>query len=162
MIWDASVINDAWSTLRKKLIVSKIKINDFSRVLFIIPLNSFFTGGMEMVSGHTFCIAKYFHYNLSHLHHDNGMSVAEIYCNGNFQDPSTQGAVVNFNLMRANGMYIGFAEVRKSVPRAITLTYSLKIFRCDVQNLGKINWYFLSNTLYWSNYYSENHLNDFQ
>lgn len=127
MIWDASVINDAWSTLRKKLIVSKIKINDFSRVLFIIPLNSFFTGGMEMVSGHTFCIAKYFHYNLSHLHHDNGMSVAEIYCNGNFQDPSTQGAVVNFNLMRANGMYIGFAEVRKSVSRAITLTYSLKI-----------------------------------
>lgn len=80
-----------------------------------------------MVSGHTFCIAKYFHYNLSHLHHDNGMSVAEIYCNGNFQDPSTQGAVVNFNLMRANGMYIGFAEVRNSVSRAITLTYSLKI-----------------------------------
>ncbi|XP_062591879.1 molybdenum cofactor sulfurase-like [Saccostrea cucullata] len=70
-------------------------------------------GGMGRISGHTFCIAKYFQYKLSGLCHGNGMPLAEIYTNGNFCDPNTQGGVVNFNLRRANGEYIGFAEVDK-------------------------------------------------
>jgi molybdenum cofactor sulfurtransferase len=70
---------------------------------------------MERISGHTFCIAKYFHYKLSHLCHDTGVAVAEIYSNGDFRDPSSQGGVVNFNIRRANGDYVGFAEVRQCV-----------------------------------------------
>ncbi|XP_061178018.1 molybdenum cofactor sulfurase-like [Saccostrea echinata] len=69
--------------------------------------------GMGRISGHTFFIAKYFQHKLSGLCHGNGMSLAEIYTNGNFCDPGTQGGVVNFNLRRANGEYIGFAEVDK-------------------------------------------------
>lgn len=72
-----------------------------------------YIGGMERISGHTFYIAKYFHHKLAHLRHSNGVNVAEIYTNGNFKDPETQGGVVNFNLFRANGDYIGFAEVRE-------------------------------------------------
>lgn len=68
-------------------------------------------GSIERISGHTFYIAKYFHHKLAHLRHSSGVNVAEIYTNGNFKDPETQGGVVNFNLFRANGDYIGFAEV---------------------------------------------------
>ncbi|XP_048728647.2 molybdenum cofactor sulfurase-like isoform X2 [Ostrea edulis] len=70
-------------------------------------------GGMERISGHTFCIAKYFHHKLSRLYHDSGVALAEIYSNGDFREPSSQGGVVNFNIRRANGNYIGFAEVDK-------------------------------------------------
>lgn len=75
---------------------------------------------MERISGHTFYIAKYFHHKLAHLRHSSGVNVAEIYTNGNVKDPETQGGVVNFNLFRANGDYIGFAEVRESAKRGIT------------------------------------------
>ncbi|PVD35835.1 hypothetical protein C0Q70_02804 [Pomacea canaliculata] len=70
-------------------------------------------GGMEAISAHTFTIAHFFATNLSRLHHSNGTAIAEIYSADGFQDRSKQGAIVNFNLRRANGDYIGFAEVDK-------------------------------------------------
>ncbi|XP_021345149.1 molybdenum cofactor sulfurase-like [Mizuhopecten yessoensis] len=70
-------------------------------------------GGIQKISQHAFTIAQYFHHNLSSLHHGNGRPLADIYCEGNFDDIQTQGPIVNFNLRRANGDYIGFAEVEK-------------------------------------------------
>ncbi|XP_060080164.1 molybdenum cofactor sulfurase-like, partial [Ylistrum balloti] len=70
-------------------------------------------GGIERISQHTFTIAQYFHHNLSSLHHGNGRPVAEIYCDNKFDDIQTQGPIINFNLRRANGDYVGFAEVDK-------------------------------------------------
>lgn len=95
-------------------------IFNFSAVCRSISFSFFYTGSMERISGHTFYIAKYFHHKLAHLRHSSGVNVAEIYTNGNFKDPETQGGVVNFNLFRANGDYIGFAEVRESAKRGIT------------------------------------------
>ncbi|XP_050405457.1 molybdenum cofactor sulfurase isoform X1 [Patella vulgata] len=71
------------------------------------------TGGMEKISQHTFCIAQFFYQNLQQLHHSNGRSLAEIYTVGDFKERNRQGAIINFNLIRYNGDYIGFAEVDK-------------------------------------------------
>ncbi|XP_069121921.1 molybdenum cofactor sulfurase 3-like [Argopecten irradians] len=70
-------------------------------------------GGIQKISQHSFTIAQYFHHNLSSLRHGNGQQMAEIYCGGKFDDIQTQGPIINFNLRRANGNYIGFAEVDK-------------------------------------------------
>ncbi|CAC5406878.1 ABA3 [Mytilus coruscus] len=70
-------------------------------------------GGMKSISRHTFIVAQYFHHYLQGLHHGNGQQVADIYCHGDFSDPSKQGPIVNFNLKRSDGSYIGFAEVDK-------------------------------------------------
>ncbi|XP_076456194.1 molybdenum cofactor sulfurase-like [Babylonia areolata] len=70
-------------------------------------------GGMDKVSSHTFLIAQYFAQQLTALRHSNGRPLAEVYARDGFQDPATQGPIVAFNLRRANGDYIGFAEVDK-------------------------------------------------
>lgn len=70
-------------------------------------------GGMKSISRHTFIVAQYFHHYLQSLHHGNSQQVADIYCHGDFSDPSKQGPIVNFNLKRSDGSYIGFAEVDK-------------------------------------------------
>ncbi|XP_067687308.1 molybdenum cofactor sulfurase-like [Haliotis asinina] len=69
-------------------------------------------GDMDRVSSHTFSVAKFFHDHLLQLHHGNGSPVAHIYCQG-FEDIQTQGAIVNFNILRDNGDFVGFAEVDK-------------------------------------------------
>ena len=66
---------------------------------------------MERVSSHTFLIAQYFAQRLGGLRHGNGAALAEIYCHDGFRDRATQGAIVNFSLKRADGQYIGFAQV---------------------------------------------------
>lgn len=71
------------------------------------------TGGMKMVSQHTFSVAQYYHHSLSSFCHGNGTRLAEIYCDGSFEDTQKQGAIVTFNLLRSNGEYIGFSEFDK-------------------------------------------------
>ncbi|XP_071100767.1 molybdenum cofactor sulfurase-like [Haliotis cracherodii] len=69
-------------------------------------------GDMEKVSRHSFTVAKFFHDHLLQLCHGNGSPVARVYCQG-FEDIHTQGAIVNFNILRDNGEFVGFAEVDK-------------------------------------------------
>lgn len=66
---------------------------------------------MESISLHVFNLAKYTYDRLLTLHHFNTAPVAKLYHNSNFDDASQQGGIINFNLMRSNGEYIGFAEV---------------------------------------------------
>lgn len=66
---------------------------------------------MNAISEHTFNLAKYVHHNLLTMHHFNNQPVAILYHDTDFEDPRFQGGVVNFNLLRSNGKYIGYSEV---------------------------------------------------
>lgn len=90
--------------------------------VYMLKLLLFIIGGMKSISRHTFIVAQYFHHYLQSLHHGNSQQVADIYCHGDFSDPSKQGPIVNFNLKRSDGSYIGFAEVLK-VAENIKLNY---------------------------------------
>ena len=56
-------------------------------------------------------LAKYVHDSLRILHHYNERPVAVLYHDTNFEDKDYQGGIVNFNLQRPNGEYIGYIEV---------------------------------------------------
>ncbi|BFZ22694.1 hypothetical protein BsWGS_25733 [Bradybaena similaris] len=71
------------------------------------------TGGMDRISEHVFTVAQYFHHHLQALKHGNGHVLAQIYGDVDFKDPKEQGGIVTFNLRRADGKFIGFAEVDK-------------------------------------------------
>lgn len=66
---------------------------------------------MDLISKHTFSIAKYVFYNLAILHHSNGKPVAVLYHDSLFESRASQGGIVNFNLLRPDGEYVGYAEV---------------------------------------------------
>lgn len=34
-----------------------------------------------------------------------------LYCDTDYEDPSSQGAIVNFNILRADGSFVGYSEV---------------------------------------------------
>uniref|UniRef100_A0A8D3AQV7 Molybdenum cofactor sulfurase n=1 Tax=Scophthalmus maximus TaxID=52904 RepID=A0A8D3AQV7_SCOMX len=85
--------------------------------LDIVALNHGFealykiTGGMHNIQQHTFGLARYTYMLLSSLCHGNGQPVARIYTEGQFESPSTQGAILNFNLMDSYGQIIGYSQV---------------------------------------------------
>ncbi|XP_076025441.1 molybdenum cofactor sulfurase [Genypterus blacodes] len=85
--------------------------------LDIIALNHGFealdriTGGMHNIQLHTFGLARYAYMLLSSLCHGNAQPVAQIYAEGQFESPSTQGAVLNFNLVDSHGHIIGYSQV---------------------------------------------------
>ena len=69
--------------------------------------------GMEIISKHTFSLAKYLHDQLSDLKYQNGCKVIEIYSKSGFQDRKYQGGIVNFNILQRNGSIFGFTEFKK-------------------------------------------------
>lgn len=69
------------------------------------------SGGMHNIQQHTFGMARYTYMLLSSLCHGNGRPVAQIYTEGQFESPSTQGAILNFNLMDSHGHIIGYSQV---------------------------------------------------
>ncbi|GFR68356.1 molybdenum cofactor sulfurase, partial [Elysia marginata] len=70
-------------------------------------------GGMQGVCEHVFAVAQYFYQNLSKLQHGNSQPLAEIYGGVKFETPGGQGGVVTFNILRADGAYVGYSEVDK-------------------------------------------------
>ncbi|XP_043993005.1 molybdenum cofactor sulfurase [Gambusia affinis] len=85
--------------------------------LDIIALNHAFeslyriTGSMHNIQQHTFGLARYTYMLLSSLCHGNGRPVAQIYTEGQFESPITQGAILNFNLLDSSGQIIGYSQV---------------------------------------------------
>uniref|UniRef100_A0A3Q2XHM9 Molybdenum cofactor sulfurase n=1 Tax=Hippocampus comes TaxID=109280 RepID=A0A3Q2XHM9_HIPCM len=85
--------------------------------LDIIALNHSFealyriTGGMQNIQQHTFGLARYTYMLLSSLCHGNGRPVTQMYTLGQFDSPSTQGAILNFNLIDSCGEIIGYSQV---------------------------------------------------
>lgn len=85
---------------------------DFPSVsLFVLP-----SGGIHNIQQHTFGLARYTYMLLSSLCHGNGRPAAQIYAEGQFESPSTQGAILNFNLMDSNGQIIGYSQVNLTNP----------------------------------------------
>ncbi|KAL8787824.1 MAG: hypothetical protein Q9213_002011 [Squamulea squamosa] len=72
-------------------------------------------GSLERISSHTSFLANHLYESLSSLHHANGFPVCTIYKNSrsSYQDSSTQGPIVAFNLRSSNGDWISNAEVEK-------------------------------------------------
>ncbi|RXM99174.1 Molybdenum cofactor sulfurase [Acipenser ruthenus] len=68
---------------------------------------------MKNIRLHTFGLARYTYMILSTLQHANGKPVARIYSDTEFCDPSTQGAIINFNVLDNNGDIIGYSQVDK-------------------------------------------------
>ncbi|XP_070536354.1 molybdenum cofactor sulfurase-like [Ptychodera flava] len=70
-------------------------------------------GGMEGISKHTFSITSYVFRKMASYRHGNGTPVATLYQDTNFADVSIQGPIVNFNILKPDGTYVGYAEVDK-------------------------------------------------
>ncbi|XP_029691302.1 molybdenum cofactor sulfurase isoform X3 [Takifugu rubripes] len=87
--------------------------------LDIIAINHAFdalyriTGGMHCIQQHTFGLARYTYMLLSSLCHGNKRPVAQMYTQGQFESPSTQGAILNFNLVDSHGQIIGYSKVER-------------------------------------------------
>lgn len=66
---------------------------------------------MVRISRHVFNLARYIFENLSKLRHFNGMPVIKFY-HENAEEfvQSRQGGVLNFNVMRSDGSFVGFTE----------------------------------------------------
>lgn len=65
----------------------------------------------DLISRHTFSLAQYVYRNLLIMHHSSGNPIAVLYHDTVFDNPAHQGGIVNFNLLRPNGNYIGYSEV---------------------------------------------------
>lgn len=66
---------------------------------------------MDLISQHTFSLARYAVHRLKSLQHWNGAVVVELYADTDYSDVEEQGGIVNFNLKRSEGSYVGFIEV---------------------------------------------------
>ncbi|KAL4946632.1 hypothetical protein BDV06DRAFT_181993 [Aspergillus oleicola] len=87
----------------------------------IIALDSAFEthrrlyGSMESISAHTRFLAKHLHDRMIALKHDNGAKVCHLYksTTSNYDDPSTQGPILAFNLRNSRNIWIGKSEVER-------------------------------------------------
>ncbi len=70
-----------------------------------------FAGGIFNISQNTYHLARYLYSYLTTSCHGNQNPVAKVYCNTGFPSMETQGAIVAFNLLKADGSYIGYAKV---------------------------------------------------
>lgn len=68
-------------------------------------------GSMTTVLDHTHSIALYVYNKMSTMTHYSGKPLCKIYCDSDFKDSARQGPLINFNLLRANGHFVGYSEV---------------------------------------------------
>ncbi|KAH2981118.1 hypothetical protein KXW58_002222 [Aspergillus fumigatus] len=87
----------------------------------IIALDSAFAtherlfGSMQNISSHTRFLAKRLYDRLNALRHFNGQRVCELYKSprSDYNQPSTQGPIIAFNLRNSQGSWIGKSEVER-------------------------------------------------
>ncbi|KAK8050365.1 pyridoxal phosphate-dependent transferase [Apiospora phragmitis] len=77
---------------------------------------------MKTVSKHTSYLLARLYRGLSEIRHPNGAPACRIYnenrCSAAFEDPRRQGSVIAFNVLKADGQHIPYAEVEKSANSA--------------------------------------------
>lgn len=66
---------------------------------------------MDLISKHVFNLAKFVYNEMFKMHHSNGNPVAVLYHDTMFDNVEHQGGIVNFNLLRDDGEYVGYSEV---------------------------------------------------
>lgn len=69
--------------------------------------------GMIPIQKHTFSLGKYTADGLQKLRHHDGSPAVELYCDTDFRSADVQGPIIAFNLRRADGSWVGFAEVER-------------------------------------------------
>lgn len=69
-------------------------------------------GGMDSIQAHTWTLTHFCHDQLTGLRHANGQPVCEMYSPRPLS-PERQGAVLAFNVRRADGAIVGYTEVEK-------------------------------------------------
>lgn len=110
--------------------------------LDIIALNHAFdafeklTGSMNAVLNHTFSLALYTYNNMCAMKHVSGKPLCKIYCKTGFKDVTAQGPIINFNLLRTNGTFIGYSEVGTSF-------FFFLIIICDCNELQLLKLYLM-------------------
>ena len=67
---------------------------------------------MATISVHTFALAHYVNDHLSSLCHHNNQRVCVLYTNGEFSREQ-HGGIIAFNLVRSDGQFVGYSEVRE-------------------------------------------------
>lgn len=107
-------------------------MNSTSVLLLVLP-----SGGIHNIQQHTFGLARYTYMLLSSLCHGNGQPAAQIYAEGQFESPSTQGAILNFNLMDSNGHIIGYSQV-SLIKMHFLLLHNYLMCLCAKAGLGEI------------------------
>ncbi|RPA92144.1 PLP-dependent transferase [Choiromyces venosus 120613-1] len=70
-------------------------------------------GSFDNISRHAFSLIQAMHGLLSELKHGNGRKLCQIYSSGRYTSSTTQGPIIAFNMQRADGSWIGYAEVEK-------------------------------------------------
>jgi len=76
-----------------------------------IMLFYFSSGTITEISTHSFRLAQSVFQQLAQWHHSNGQPLAILYHEGRqFDYVETQGPIVNFNLLRPDGSFVGFVQ----------------------------------------------------
>ncbi|KAK9764960.1 hypothetical protein K7432_007088 [Basidiobolus ranarum] len=71
-------------------------------------------GDVYHITQHTNALITYMYKQMTSLKHWNGAPVCAIFSNGeHYGDPSKQGPIINFNLKRANGDWVGYTEIER-------------------------------------------------
>lgn len=66
---------------------------------------------IQRISRHVYNLAKYCYECLKELKHSNGNPLIVFYNHTNFESRVTQGGICTFNILHADGSFVGFAEV---------------------------------------------------
>ncbi|ORX80749.1 PLP-dependent transferase [Basidiobolus meristosporus CBS 931.73] len=71
-------------------------------------------GDYSHITQHVNSLVAYMYLQMSALKHWNGSPVCAIFCNGDhYGDPTKQGPIINFNLMRPSGDWVGYTEIER-------------------------------------------------
>lgn len=72
-------------------------------------------GPMRMVSVRTFGLAACLYGQMNETRHGNGRPMFRTYSDTTYESEKAQGGIVNFNVLRANGDYVGYNEVSPKI-----------------------------------------------
>ncbi|KAL8880961.1 MAG: hypothetical protein Q9198_001737 [Flavoplaca austrocitrina] len=112
--------NEGWYTRKEDSIHEQLEDGTLP-IHSIVALGTAFDvhqklfGSLERISTHTSFLANRLYETLSSLRHANGLPVCTIYKDrrSSYQDASTQGPIVAFNIRHSNGEWASNAEVEK-------------------------------------------------
>lgn len=123
-----STLSDPWHK-SKGLQAPKYQIHDgledgtppFHSIIALgeaIDVHKRLYGSLSRISQHTSYLLARLYRGLAELRHPNGRPVCRIYNENRgpaaFEDPRRQGSVIAFNVLKADGQHIPYAEVEKS------------------------------------------------
>ncbi|KAK8019755.1 hypothetical protein PG990_004893 [Apiospora arundinis] len=123
-----STLSDPWHK-SKGLQAPKYQIHDgledgtlpFHSIIALgeaIDVHKRLHGSLSRISQHTSYLLARLYRGLAELRHPNGRPVCRIYNENRgpaaFEDPRRQGSVIAFNVLKADGQHIPYAEVEKS------------------------------------------------